>query len=548
MRGITLERRLIAHIASGIGALAIIAALLIFLVDRQIDAAVFISLLIGVLGLGLWLALLPDDLRHLISGRQAVYGGNSILISVLFAGIVLILMTLAGASNIAADLTQYRTYSLRPDVEVLVKSMTQPAIVTVFYNSSQLAQQQSESPILHLFSDNSNGLVHVSVVDPDQQPVVARSFGVTQGVHAFVTGVNSDGTADTGTGKIITLTNDYVGEQQIADALLLLQVRGKFKVLFATGDGELNTESGGDAAQIRAGLGTVGMQTGIIDLSKDDIPADTTALVIISPVHDLTVEETNRVSLYMGNGGRLMLMAQPLFYEDYKTSVPNAPLKYTFLQDSSPMTRYLWDNWGLRAQNDIVYDPGSYVDSPYNLLTAKASGHPIMAKDQAGRSRLQALLFLARSWQLADSTQKPAEVLLYPLIETTDKAFGATDIRAVQLKSDAYQRLPQDLSGPFTMAVAAQNTKSQARIVVIGDSQWATNDVVLHYGNAILWSNMMNWLTQFDEKTSVSPTVKPLPLITDTNTLNGVIVLTMVVMPGIVLIVGLLVWRDRARR
>lgn len=239
-------------------------------------------------------------------------------------------------------------------------------------------------------------------------------------------------------------------------------------------------------------------------------------------------------------------MAQPNFFLNVNT--PNPPLDFTFLQPTSPMTTYLWDNWGVRAQNDIVYDPGSYVDSAYNLLTAKAASHPIMAKDQAGTAQLQALIYSARSWELASADQKPQNVTLIPLIGTSDKAFGATDIASVQHTPDTYQRSAKDIAGPLTMAVAGQNTKNNSRLVVIGDSQWAQNTVDQQYGNALLWSNMMNWLTEYDQKTTVSPTVKPLPLITTTDTLNAIVVITMVVLPGIVLIMGAFVWRDRAGR
>lgn len=546
--GARLNRRAIASAASIIGALGIVAALTLFSIQHTINAAVFVAAIIGVLGLSVWLSLFPDDLQNLISRRQALYGGSSIVTSILVVGIVVILFSLANAANFSADLTAYRTYSLRPDISALVKSMKQPAMITAFYTTAQLAVQASDQPILRLFSDASGGLISVRTIDPEQEPIAARNFGVSTYAHTFITGVTADGKPDLGVGKVVTLSNDYVGEQQIADALLLLQARGKFKVLFTTGNGEVSAQSGGEASDLGGGLQKIGMSIDVIDLSKQDIPADTTALVMISPKTDLTSAQVDRITQYMANGGRLLIMAQPLFF--VMTNAPVAPLALSFLQDSSPMTQYLWDTWGVRAQNDVVYDPApqGYIESPYQLLTFKAGNDPIMSKDSSGSAQLQALLFTARSWELTPPAQRPQNVLQSPLIMTSDQAFGAVDVRSAQVDSDKYQRSAKDLAGPFIMAAALHNTKNNSRLIVIGDSQWAQNQVSQEYGNGILWTNMINWLTQYNEKTSVSPTVKPLPLITDTATLDGVKVLTMLLLPGLVLVLGAYVWWDRARR
>ncbi len=542
-----LNKLSVARLGSGIGALSLIAAILIFLIQREVTAAVFLAAIIGVIGLTLWLTLAPDDLRAMISERQALYGGNSLLVSVLVIGIVAILYTFAAAANITADLTAYRVYSLRPDVDALVKSLTEPSIITVFYTTAQLDQQSRDVPILRLFTDASSGKIKINQVDPEQNPVVAQKFGATLSQHAFITGVTADGQPDIGVGKIVTLNNDVVGEQQIADALLLLQARGKFRVLFTTGHGELNTDTNtnGEATAIRNGLTKVGITTDTLDLSTQDIPQSTTALVMLSPIKDLPAAEVDKIGQYMGNGGRLLVMARPLLYEN--TNAPTAPLAFTFLQESSPMTKYLWDEWGIRAQNNIVFDPGSYVSSPVSLLTYTASKHQIMAADQANTKQLKALLVIARSLELAPQSQHP-DVTHIPLIGTSDKAFGATNIRSVQVNADKYIRTDKDMNGPFVLAAAAQNTKNNSRLVIIGESSWATNDIITESGNALLWSNMMDWLTQFLEKTTVSPTVSPLPLSTDTGTLNSIVVVTLIILPGIILALGGFVWWDRARR
>ncbi len=542
------NQKAIARFFGTIGILGVFVGMLLYLAQRDITTAVLIALVVGVAGISAWLMLAPTDLRELFTPRRALYGGNSLLLSALVIGSALVAYTLAASSNIVADLTAYRVYSLRPDVAALMQSLSKPLMITVFYTTAQLDQQAADQPVLNLFRDARPDLVSLNVIDPNQQPVVARNFGASSSAHAFITGVTTAGQPDLGPGKIVALDNDHVGEQQIADAILLFQARGKFKVLFTQGHSEVSVGDGGLATQIRAGLDKVGINTSTIDLSQNDIPADTAALVLLAPKSDLSAVETQRIIQYTADGGKLLIMAHPLFVQLTNDLVP--PPDYLFLNDNSPMTHFLIDTWGITPQNDVVYDPLSNTNnSPYETLTARALQHPIMAKDPASGTagQLQAVLYLARSWALAGVGKGPPKVVLYPLIESSDKAFGATDIRAVQLKSDSYTRLPTDLPGPLITAVAGENGTNHSRIVVIGDVDWATNDVVAQFGNAQLWSNIMNWLTQYQEKTTVSPTIRQLPLITDSATLNAVVVLTVVALPGLVLLAGLLVWWTRAR-
>src|SRR5437016_5025666 len=122
-RRFMLDRLLLARISSGIGALALVIMALIVLLQRDITGLALLSTVIGIAGIALWTVLAPDDFRTLISGRQARYGGNSIFTSILVIGIVAIVYTLTATSGLAADLTSVSYYSLKPDVQQLVKNL-----------------------------------------------------------------------------------------------------------------------------------------------------------------------------------------------------------------------------------------------------------------------------------------------------------------------------------------------------------------------------------------------------------------------------------------
>jgi gliding motility-associatede transport system auxiliary component len=105
-----------------------------------------------------------------------------------------------------------------------------------------------------------------------------------------------------------------------------------------------------------------------------------------------------------------------------------------------------------------------------------------------------------------------------------------------------------DLKGPLVMMAAAENQATSARLIVIGDWQWTYNDAITLFDGQYLWTNMIDWLTQYLTNITVNPVIKQLPLTVDQQSLNIVTVITLVIMPGLVLVLGGFVWWSRLRR
>lgn len=547
-RNPTLNKLSIARLGGGIGILGVSGAVVAFLLQRELTGIVFLSLVIGIIGLTVWLSLAPDDLRLFITRRQAVYGGNSVIAIALFAGIVALLYSFANASNFTADLTSFRTYTLRPDVAALVRGIARPAIITVFYNNRNLTRLSQDQPILRMFAEAVPDKIRVNIVDADAQPLIVQKFGASSAQTVFVTEALADGQPDTTAGRIVAVSPNVVGEQQIADALLLLQARGQFRVLFTVGHDEINNKAdGGDASAIWNGLVGQGFTVNTIDLAGNEIPKETSAVIMLAPKKDLTAIEADRVARYLDGGGRVLIVAEPNLY--INSNAPNPPLEYEFLKDGSPLGKYIESSWGITFDNDIVYDPDPnyFADSQYLLRPRAASRHPILFLDSAGTRQLSGLFTLARSLREVKTTPLP-DVIRNPLFTTSDKAFGATQIRSVQFLADKYQRSDKDIAGPFILAYAATNGRNGARLVVFGDSDWLRNDAIPLSGNAALWSNTIDYLSDFTQRTSVSPTVRLPNMSASDGTLNTILVITLIILPGLILAAGAAMWWDRARR
>jgi ABC-type uncharacterized transport system involved in gliding motility auxiliary subunit len=114
-----------------------------------------------------------------------------------------------------------------------------------------------------------------------------------------------------------------------------------------------------------------------------------------------------------------------------------------------------------------------------------------------------------------------------PLVETSPDSWTETDLNALMTSGQATIEPDRgDRQGPIAIAAAVavaapppsniaegsvvpsalnDGTKPETRLVVIGDSDFATNAVVAVSGNRDLFMNMAGWLTQQENLISIRP-------------------------------------------
>ena len=121
-----------------------------------------------------------------------------------------------------------------------------------------------------------------------------------------------------------------------------------------------------------------------------------------------------------------------------------------------------------------------------------------------------------------------------------------------------------DLQGPLSLAVAvsapvegatppppangeeANTNKPETRLVVVGDSDFATNSVAGMGGNRDMFLNMVNWLAQQENLISVRPRNPEDRRITLTAGQDRMIFwFTMLILPGLIFLAGIQTWWRR---
>jgi ABC-type uncharacterized transport system len=529
---VVLSKARLGRLASLAGSVGLITLVAEVLFAGTIGPLGLLGGLAAMIGFGLWMVLAPDELRNMLTGRQTIYGGGTALMLALFAGIIMMAYSIARTSNVSADFTTLRYYSLKEDVRRSVSALSQPIQISAFYDRSLLGRLSSEAPVLKMFKDGNPTNVNIVYYDPVAQPLIARTFGLTENWGVFVSYLHPDGTPDTRPSRMVKMRTGVVSEKFMAEAIQQLEAQGRYRVVFTTGAGEISLDS--DATGIRDGLLSVGMQVETVDLFNNDLPADTTLLVMLGPFRDYPQTAVDKIAAYMAGGGKLLLMAEPAF--DGRITFMTRP--------ESPLLVYLRDAWGVIPEQTIAFDPQSFEGTSYYVRPARfLEGHPIVQKDEVGTAN-RPLFLIAQSWRIFPLADVQADVIY----QSSPAGFGKRNLQEVARNPDRAVQEATDAPGPLNLMVAAQNTRTKAKLVAIGDADWVRNDQIVAFDGQILWTNIIDYMTDFLRQIVVNPVAIQPPLNVSSADLDTAALITNLILPGLVLMTGFFVWARRVRK
>ncbi|MGH2605420.1 MAG: hypothetical protein ACRDG5_02410, partial [Anaerolineales bacterium] len=107
-----------------------------------------------------------------------------------------------------------------------------------------------------------------------------------------------------------------------------------------------------------------------------------------------------------------------------------------------------------------------------------------------------------------------------------------------------------DRPGPLVMAAVGENAVSQARLVVFGDSDFATNYHFFNYGNGDILANSIDWAAGQEGLIDLTPRETTQRFVVPPTALaqRVIMLVTVFLIPGIVLILGVRTAWERRRR
>jgi len=513
---------------SGIAALAVIIILIVKLLifiglytptdQKVINLILWISIGLALVGLALFALLDPQKIREFLSGRQARHGSNALIMLIAFILILVVVNVIAYQNPIQWDWTEGKQNTLAPETVDTLKALPAPVHAIGFYTS-----RTSSTSTLDLFNKlkaKSNGKFTYEFIDPEANPAKAQQYKITQ-----------DGSVVLlleGRQELITSPT----EQDFANALVRLMNPGQRAVYFLTGHGERDIQNSGDKSYTRARTVLESKNYTVKSLNllaQNKIPTDALSIIIDGPTQPISSQEMTLLEAYLAKGGSLIVM------ED-------SALESASGKPADPLLDYLKKSWGITIDNDLIIDPSS---SQIVVAVENAYGsHQITDKLQS--QNLVSFYPTACSLTINNNVQNVQTTALVTTINTSWGETNFTDLQNNKVSFDA----KSDFAGPLTIAAAASSSTSNSRVVVIGDSTFASDIYFDQYGNGSLFINAVDWAAgqvNMINLTSSQPISRQMRLP------SGLTVLLLafafiILIPGIIIGAGVASWLVRRSR
>jgi ABC-type uncharacterized transport system involved in gliding motility auxiliary subunit len=518
-------RQIVRYGAIIISLLALLAAAGLYLVQRQWNLAIQICLGVFVIGLAVFVAMDPGAVRKTLTGRQAKYGSNALVLGIAFLGILVVINFLAYKNTKRWDLTEDKSNTLARETVDVLKSLPNKVVAKAFFttNSSIASSKDNAKSLLDKYVYGSAGKFEYEFVDPNKDPVAAQEAGISQ-----------DGTIMLYLGNSKQPVSS-ITESEITGAMVRLMNPGTHVVYFLTGHGEYPITGSSDQSYtlLANDLQAKNYKVAPLNLlAVVQIPQDASVIVVDGPKKPLSEAEVSSLDTYIKNGGSVIVM------ED-----PSSDTQFGDLTD--PLANDLNQNYGITLGNDIVVDVYGYqaFQNPYFAVGYQYATHVITSKMNTMGTGFQNARSVSTSGDTGSDYSKTA------LINTVDQSWGEADMASVQNNTVKFDQ-GVDLSGPIPLAVVATGNTNNSRLVVFGDSDFATNAYYGFYGNGQMIVNSIDWaakeenLISLTSKTTVQRTlVQP-----QTNTMGLIFLGSLIVLPGIVLVGGVGMWFARRKR
>ena len=468
---------------------------------------------LALLCLILFLFVHRETFKTFSSRRSTRMGANSLLMVVLFLGILGIVNFLAARHSIRWDFSENQNFSLAPQTHRVIRILPRDVKITVFTREKDPGYQSYKERLDSYRQASSK--IAVEFVDPERQPKMAQSYGITRSDTAvFESGLQT-----------VRVTNP--SEAELTGALIRVSKDDKKRVMFLEGHGEPGTENRDRTgfSLAKETLVKQGYEIGTLSLlTQTAVPDNTAILAIVGPRKPLTNDELNRIHAYVEKGGHLLLMVDPDTQADFTA---------------------LLSQWGVGLGRGVLVDLQDRLAQGdlTALLVRTFTEHEITQDINA------AVLFpLARHITFNDQIGKDWDFV--PLARTSPNSWAETDLkgRVVSLNEKEDIKGPLPMAAALTPKTAPAEGKTKSAIVVIGNSTFANNAFVNFPGNSDFFLHTVAWLAQDRDMISIGPREQVFrPFVPNPLQERTLLYVQVIFLPALVLIAGVQVWRKRRR-
>jgi len=457
------------------------------------------------------------------SQRSTEAGANALVATLAVLVILGLVNFLAVRYSSRLDLTENQIFTLAPQSQEVVQTLEAPVELVIF----DALPNSQDRQLLESYQRQGDQFTY-EYVNPYDNPRKAQEFGATQTGSVYLdTGENQKFLQNIG-------PEERLSERVITNALNQMASEASLTVYFTQGHREFPID-GSETGFMQAAnaLQEQGYTVEPLDLAATgSVPENASLVVVAGPAEEFFDAEVQALQEYLNNGGSLMLLIDPR---------------------TSPRLGSLLDDWGVTLDDRIVLDTsgtGQLVGlGPATPLVTDYPDHPITSDFGGGRSFFP----LVRPVNVEEVPNVTATTILES--NPQSRAEAVTEAGELEFDQEAAPTGPYPLGVALSRPVqgAAAETENpdappqEARMVVIGNSTFATDGLFDQQLNGDVFLNAVNWLgQQNDAALSIRPKeVTNRRIVMTVQQQIGLGIFSLLVLPVVGFALALVMWLKR---
>jgi ABC-type uncharacterized transport system involved in gliding motility auxiliary subunit len=462
------------------------------------------------------------SLKNRVGKRSTRFGANALTMILIVLGILILINFLSTRHHRRFDTTAGNRFSLSDHTLKVLDGVDQEVTVTAFIQGEDTALRDLLSEYAY-----ANRRISFRFIDPDQEPNMAKVYEITR--YGTIVVESGD--------KMERI--DQRREEDLTNAILSVTREGRKVVCVLSGHGERDIDSDDPKgySAVREALEDENYDVRRLILATEgEVPEDCTVLLLAGPEKAPLKGELEAIERYLDGGGTVMVLLEP--------------------HPASGLSDFL-ATYGLQVGEDLILDA-----SGVGRLFGMGPAVPLVSQYEthAITEDFDLMTFFPTTRSVTPAPAPPSDVTVQPLARTSPNSWGETELGTEKAQLDP----ETDLPGPVTVAAAVEagqaaaepgresapadtaGKETAARLVVFGDSDFATNAYFATSGNGDLFLNAVNWLAQEEDLISVRPKDLEDRRVTLTPRQSRMtFIISVILMPLAALIAGAAVWFRR---
>ena len=506
---------------------------------------VLAHLILGAMMLALYLFTHVDSLKESVGGRQAKYGTNAIVYTLLTLTVIVAVNYFAAQRSWRWDLTEQGIFSLAPQTTQLLEGLEVDVVTRGFYREGE---EGATRDLLESIAAVSPRFTY-EFIDPDKSPELAERYEITQ-----------YGTLHVSAGDENTKITE-IDEAAITNTLIRLTSASRKLAYYVSGHDELDPED--SAAPRGFGLAKAALSNEGYDFEPlvlatvPDVPADADVLIVAGPERPFLEREVETLGRYLRRGGQAIVMIDPQRGEELR---------------------------GVLTERGVTLGDDVIIEEFVQLFAGASLGvEPVVSSygthEITSGFRERTIFQLARSVAATEQTVEGIDIA--ELAHTSPSSWAEADLARL-FDNGEVEVGDDDRRGPIALAVAATASDAalswtppliasarggevvaasdgaatteeppaglEGRLVVFGDSEWISNRYINNFFNQDLFLNSISWLGGEEQLISIRPRqTRASSVMLTANESQAVFYIAVLLLPELILFCGVMVWLNRRR-